>query len=53
MEWIRRNEFGQTTAHVLTIVCNNNCVFFYLRPQWGMFGLDRRVLVHEDMMHFK
>ena len=42
-----------TTAPVLTIVCNNNCVFYYLRPQWGMFGLDKRVLVYADMTHLK
>ena len=43
----------QTTAHVLTNVYNKYCVFFYLQPQCGMFGYDKCVLVHEDMMHFK
>ena len=40
IEWIRRNVIGQKTVHVLTIVCNNNFVFFYLHPQCGMFGID-------------
>ena len=32
---------------MLTIVYNNNCVFFYLHPQCGMFGWGRHVQVHE------